>query len=657
MKKIIQFKLIIIFSIFLLSTVQANFIVTVVPDYNVCEDEFGSAFVELDGGVAPFTYNWDNGSIGSSANMLSDGIHTVTVIDATGCVVTTTFEIVLSNQVMLDISASDTGVCAGTAVQLTALTNATAVEWSTGETTETITVTPNSTTTYSLSAITLGNNLIFNGDFEAGDVGFTTAYDLGSGGTWGPLSSEGQYVIEDNANDAHSNFAFCGDHTSGNGNMMVVNGSSDPNLEIWCQTINVTPGNQYQFSAWVATAVSENPAVIQFAIDGVLIGSEFEAPLGTCDWIPFDALWDAEVETSVEICITNQNTLLSGNDFMIDDIYFAQVCTNAVSQTIEVSNLDAAITSTVEIGCLDEFGMATVEGFNGIGDYGYAWSSGESTAMASELSLGANTVTVTDAVCEVVLTANIQGAQLVALDEIITTDPFCPEFGDDFIEVTLATVDFFVGAGTQPFMYSSDGGQTFQEAQLFEELEGGTYNFHIVDAQGCTLDTTITVAPYDFPEVSILATNDAEICGENEVMLSFETTDVFVIQEWSNSSMSDSITITEPGLYEILLVGENGCPGRAALTVTECSDFDIPTIFSPNGDDENDFFGPVAQGGVIINGFNIYNRWGNLVHDNPTPWDGNVNGEICPADVYIYELQMTVAGEAVERRGEVTLLR
>jgi hypothetical protein len=47
--------------------------------------------------------------------------------------------------------------------------------------------------------------------------------------------------------------------------------------------------------------------------------------------------------------------------------------------------------------------------------------------------------------------------------------------------------------GTAPFMYSIDGGVTFQSDPLFENLNGGDYNVLIEDAESCTYEEIVTV--------------------------------------------------------------------------------------------------------------------------------------------------------------------
>jgi gliding motility-associated-like protein len=199
--------------------------------------------------------------------------------------------------------------------------------WSTGATTQNITAT--AAGAYTCTVTLLSSNLVTNGNFTSGNTGFSSSYSLGAGGTWGPISSEGTYYVTNNANFAHSNFPSFSGH-GGSGNMMVCNGSSVPGTSVWCTSITVTPNTNYNFSAWAATCVNGTAAELadlQFSINSATIGGQFSPSMTPGVWSQFSATWNSGANTTANICIVNQNTTLSGNDFALDDIFFQQVCT------------------------------------------------------------------------------------------------------------------------------------------------------------------------------------------------------------------------------------------------------------------------------------------------------------------------------------------
>ncbi|MCB0694309.1 MAG: gliding motility-associated C-terminal domain-containing protein [Lewinellaceae bacterium] len=222
----------------------------------------------------------------------------------------------------------------------------------------------NTTTTYTLTLQTFsGNNLVVNGDFENGNTGFTSDY------LYNPVSlvAEGVYAVTNNPNALHPGFAPCGDHTSGSGQMLAVNGAGTPGQNVWCQTIPVIPNTNYVFSAWVTTLVQASPAILQFYANGAPIGGSFEAPSSNCDWIQFYNIWNSGGASSVNICIVNQNTELGGNDFAIDDIFLSEVCEYEDEVTITV--LDEITESQEFEICEGESINVAGQSFSNEGDY------------------------------------------------------------------------------------------------------------------------------------------------------------------------------------------------------------------------------------------------------------------------------------------------
>jgi len=119
-------------------------------------------------------------------------------------------------------------------------------------------------------------------------------------------------------------------------------------------------------------------------------------------------------------------------------------------------------------------------------------------------------------------------------------------------------------------------------------------------------------------------------------------------------------------VYEVLITDSDGCFGEANISVNFTGDFDplIPNIFSPNGDNVNDNFNLISgsSSSVVINNFQVFNRWGELVYDNENSsngWDGMHDGKPAPADVYIYKIDYQVLGSPgeINASGEITLLR
>ncbi|WP_276501743.1 gliding motility-associated C-terminal domain-containing protein [Terrimonas pollutisoli] len=198
--------------------------------------------------------------------------------------------------------------------------------------------------TYFFTAEVTGANLITNGNFSQGNTGFTSGYNFASSNT-----TEGQYFVGSNPQSWNSSLSACKDHTAGNGNMMLVNGSPTVDVNVWKQTVNVTPNTNYAFSTWIQALWPPNPAQLQFSINGKDAGSLITASLPTCTWTQFHTTWNSGNNTTAVISIVNKNTQVQGNDFALDDISFAPVFIKRDSVKIKVekpfvqANVDTSI--------------------------------------------------------------------------------------------------------------------------------------------------------------------------------------------------------------------------------------------------------------------------------------------------------------------------
>lgn len=314
----------------------------------------GSITISLTGGTLPYTAYNLTGSATQSNNTgiftgLGEGSYNVSVSDAAGQTYSQT-GIVLTAPNPLIVSAP-VSICPGGSTTLSATGGTGAYTWTANPPDSSITnpnaanqtVSPLVTTTYTVTsgAVSSPVNLIQNGDFSQGDILFTTQYSYVADPN--PFGVQAAYSIVTNPAAWFAPFVSCGDHTTGNGNMMVFDGSVDPtgNVIVWSNSnpIAVLPNTDYTFSYYVASVSPENPARLEVLINGVSQGAPVTAPGATCLWTQVSYDWNSGANTTVDVAIYNRNFASGGNDFALDDIAFNETvtCFYQKSTTVTVS--------------------------------------------------------------------------------------------------------------------------------------------------------------------------------------------------------------------------------------------------------------------------------------------------------------------------------
>jgi len=164
------------------------------------------------------------------------------------------------------------------------------------------------------------HGLIVNGDFEAGNVGFSSVYAFNDN-----LNGPALYTITSDPSLVHGSATSYFDHTSGTaaGKMMAVNGGDSPDEVVWAQTVLVQPNRTYRFSLWHSSWFASNPAQLAVRINGIALGPSFFAPGATGVWELYEANWNSGALAFAAIEIINLSTIGdvgAGNDFALDDI-------------------------------------------------------------------------------------------------------------------------------------------------------------------------------------------------------------------------------------------------------------------------------------------------------------------------------------------------
>ncbi len=193
---------------------------------------------------------------------------------------------------------------------------------------------------YKLKAESVSDNLIVNGDFEAGNVGFTSEMTYTNTPT-GNLPM-GYYTVTDVPRDYETLF-----HCSASGNVLLGEASATPGLGVWCQTVPTKVGGTYFFS-FRMTKANKFGAPMHFKAEanGVLLGESAYVPV--CTWIEFRTCFVA-TSSSTKLCIRDSRG--SRSTFAIDDIVLIQKCKDEDEVEIEVVDLKAKLRAFPEPTC------------------------------------------------------------------------------------------------------------------------------------------------------------------------------------------------------------------------------------------------------------------------------------------------------------------
>ena len=118
-----------------------------------------------------------------------------------------------------------------------------------------------------------------------------------------------------------------------------------------------------------------------------------------------------------------------------------------------------------------------------------------------------------------------------------------------------------------------------ETTQSITVTESGVYRVTVTDENGCQgTSAPVNVTVYDLPEPTITASGPLTICPEDSVTLTSSSASSY---EWSpNGETTQSITISEPGVYSVMVVDSNGCEGESEAVEVEDLEVEPVTVMA-----------------------------------------------------------------------------
>ena len=203
------------------------------------------------------------------------------------------------------------------------------------------------------------------------------------------------------------------------------------------------------------------------------------------------------------------------------------------------------------------------------------------------------------------------------------------------------TVDLSICENELPYNWN---GLTF--------LTPGTQIINLTNSLGCdsTIKIILNVTAIPFaPNTSgdmVYCMNEQpapiEVSGGSGIYTWY--TDIELLEILSiDSNYTPEVYLGNMNYY--VTITENGCESPAEIVTVEfqaCS-LVIPSAFTPNGDNINDFW-EINDIDLIYpnNTVQVFNRWGNKIYESKkgsyeqSPWNGEINGNPLPVGTYYY---------------------
>ena len=332
------------------------------------------------------------------------------------------------------------------------------------------------------------------------------------------------------------------------------------------------------------------------------------------------------------------------------------------------------LTCSVVQGNLNANGSASGNGIN------YVWNtsnghivSGANSATPVVNEPGVYALTVVNAQTGCTNTASVTVTENTNYPDALTLSRVLPKCGGQPGSLVIETVTGGVG----PYLYSIDGGNTFNAASAFEGLTPGTYQMVVQDVNGCEYAQNLTLpVPVEpqvslNPDISLTYGQDAKLVAALNIPLSQVDTIIWSPSETLTKTDKINEVIARPFKdteYTVRIINLDGCEDVAKILV-RVSDPQIfvPNVFSPGKKDNNsDFFTIFSSEGTInkIHSLQVYDRWGTMVfqrkdmlpNDEKLGWDGSFRGKELNPAVFVWWADVELAdGSHIVLKGDVTI--
>ena len=660
-----------------------------------CSDSTSALIsIYVQGGQAPYQYVLSHGTFSTNNNAgifygLGAGNYDVSVTDNLNVIVSTN-GILIPPGTYLSVSPSDTSVCPNSNLQISVSGGNGNYNWSAIPVDPTliafnpsVIVSPVLNTIYTVATNNLNTNLLFNGTFEDGNMGFYSGYtSLFPSNTNGIQAA---YGITVNASFWDSIFSPCVDHTYGNGigKMMVIDGAVSGSNAIWKQTIAVEKNKNYTFSYFAQSLTTSNPAQISVSLNGIAVGIDTLSQ-NTCLWEEYNYSWFSGNDSSITIVLTDLEDAAIGNDFALDDLSFSTLksCSNTSTVQITANSADLGLSYPAN-ACVGGNNIAPVlnPNFPANGTFNVTPAGLNVDPLTGNITLnnatpGTYQIIYTKILCN----QNVNDTTLITvrarpnLIQLTGGDYYCA--GQEFNPLALLVS----GTANWDVYYSLNGiPQSVLDASSLPISIGNSIGTYVLDSINDLYCSNImvgsqTISVLDGPQIPQFF-GDTSLC-ENESTSSIEVSNFNpsgTVNWYSDAALSsylfsDDEFFPSSDTSAVFYVTQevNGCEGPygiLSVSIVPCG-FVIPTAFTPNNDNQNDRWEIVGLDSKYpTNSVRVFNRWGELLFESVegkysnNEWDGTYKGEALPVGSYYYIIELAKDNSSEPINGTISIIR
>ena len=501
-------------------------------DLECSEGAEGFINLEVEGGEEPYEFDWSNGEDTQDIDDLLPGTYTVTVTDLNDC--SAIEEITINSNSSLEVtSILDPVDCLGgmdgsIELMIEGGTMPYDIEWSTGDSEETIEGLPEGT--YGLT-VTDALNCVFTSVYDiqaVSDLQIESIVD--SINCFGV--DEGLISIDVDGGTTGLMFNWS------NGEQSPINDSLSPgsySLEIM-DSLNCI--YEYEFELLEPDT---------FVLSGIVLENDcFGDSLGQIS---------LNLPNQIDYSV-NWNT--GSNEVILDSLKSGLYEVDVVDQFLCVQSYSFLITDPEQIlpnaqlqnpDCLDSLGGSIIlSPSGGDGNYTYLWSNGEVTDRIETLSAGTYSVSITDG-RGCLIESSFTLIQEASIEIAVSIDSItCFNVND-------GAIGFDIISGNSPFDISWSNGDIDQQN---ENLTAGTYYLNIVDGDNCVFQDSFVMTQPD----EIVLTDEIidPLCHGDTGMISVDASGGTGVLSflWSNGDVGAQME-DDAGVYELMVEDENAC--------------------------------------------------------------------------------------------------